>query len=194
MHHHDEDLVRKNARTGLVVMAVVIGMITLAFASAPLYSLFCRVTGFGGTTMVAAALPDHIVDRTIAIKFNANTGRGMPWSFKPDIREVQIKLGERGIASFTARNTTNKPVSGTAVYNVTPLKAGKYFQKIQCFCFDRQTLQPGQDMAMPVLFFVDPALHDDPDMEDVNTITLSYTFFESDTEELEKALEDFYNQ
>lgn len=194
MHSNHDDLVRKNARTGLMVMAVVVGMITLAFASVPLYSLFCRVTGFGGTTQVAARLPDQIIDRTVRIKFNADTSRNMPWKFTPDIREVDVKLGERGIASFTAVNKTNKPVTGTAVYNVTPLKAGKYFQKIQCFCFDRQTLQPGEEMAMPVLFFVDPKLNEDRDMEDVTTITLSYTFFESDTEELEKALEDFYNQ
>lgn len=190
----DDELIRKNARTGLIVMAVVVGMITLAFASVPLYSLFCKVTGFGGTTMVAAELPDQIIDRTLTIKFNADTGRGMPWEFKPDIREVKVKLGERGIASFTARNTAKVPISGTAVYNVTPLKVGKYFEKIQCFCFDLQTLKPGEDIAMPVLFFVNPELHNDPDMDDVTTITLSYTFFQSDTEELEKALEDFYNQ
>ena len=190
---NQEELVRKNARTGLMVLAVVIGMITLAFASVPLYDLFCRVTGFSGTTQVAASLPDRVLDRKITIKFNADTGRDMPWKFSPDMREIKINVGERGITSYTAQNPMDKAVSGTAIYNVTPLKVGQYFHKIQCFCFDKQTLNAGQKVNMPVLFFVDPSIADDPNMDDVTTITLSYTFFKSDTEELESALEGFYN-
>jgi len=189
----DDDLVQKNARTGLIVLAIVLGMTTLAFASVPLYSLFCRVTGFGGTTQIAASLPDQIIDRTITVKFNADTGLNMPWEFKPDLRGVRVNMGERGLASFTARNTSNKPVAGTALYNVTPPKAGQYFHKIQCFCFDKQILAPGQKVSMPVMFYIDPAMDKDPNMKDVTVITLSYTFYQSDTEELESAMEGFYN-
>ena len=190
----NDDLVQKNARTGLIVLAVVMSMIGLAFASVPLYSLFCRVTGFGGTTQTAAALPDRIIERTVTVKFNADTGLNMPWEFKPDLREVDVRMGERGLASFTAQNKTNTPVAGTALYNVTPPKAGQYFHKIQCFCFDKQILTPGQKMSMPVMFFIDPAMDDDPNMKDVTVITLSYTFYQSETEELESAMEGFYNE
>ena len=189
----NDDLVQKNARTGLIVLAVVLSMIGLAFASVPLYSLFCRVTGFGGTTQTAAALPDRIIDRIVTVKFNADTGLNMPWEFKPDLREVNVRMGERGLASFTAHNTSNKPVAGTALYNVTPPKAGQYFHKIQCFCFDQQILAPNQKVSMPVMFYIDPAMDDDPNMKDVKVITLSYTFYESETEELESAMEGFYN-
>ena len=187
----NDDLVQKNARTGLIVLAVV--LIGLAFASVPLYSLFCRVTGFGGTTQTAAALPDRIIDRIVTVKFNADTGLNMPWEFKPDLREVDVRMGERGLASFTAHNKTTTPVAGTALYNVTPPKAGQYFHKIQCFCFDQQILAPNQKVSMPVMFYIDPAMDDDPNMKDVKVITLSYTFYESETEELESAMEGFYN-
>ncbi|MFN3700553.1 MAG: cytochrome c oxidase assembly protein [Alphaproteobacteria bacterium] len=191
----DAELVRRNARTGLIVLSVVIGMMTLAFASVPLYRLFCQVTGFGGTPMTSAALPDRVIeDRQVTIRFNADTGRNMPWDFRSELREVVINPGARGIASFSAHNRTRSPVSGTAVYNVTPLKVGKYFHKIQCFCFDLQTLNPNESVDMPVLFYIDPAFNDDPYMNDVTTITLSYTFFRAESEELESALEAFYNQ
>lgn len=175
-------------------MAVVIGMIALAFASVPLYDMFCRVTGFSGTTQVAQSLPDVVLDRTVTVQFNADVGRNFPWNFKPDMREIEVKLGERGITSYTAINKANEPVAGTAIYGVTPLKAGKYFHKIQCFCFDKQILNAGEKANMPVLFFVDPKMNDDPNMDDVSVITLSYTFYKSETEELESALEGFYNQ
>ena len=189
----DDDLVQKNARMGLIVLAIVIGMTGLAFASVPLYSLFCRVTGFAGTTQVAEQLPDQVLDRQVIIKFNTDTGRNMPWSFKPDMREITVKLGERGLTSFTARNPKDHAVAGTALYNVTPPKAGQYFHKIQCFCFDEQTLEPQQTVSMPVMFFVDPKMNDDPNMNDVKVITLSYTFYQAETEELESAIEGFYN-
>lgn len=169
-------------------------MVGLSFASVPLYNLFCRMTGFDGTTQTAATLPDHILDRTITIKFNASTGPHMMWDFKPELREIDVRLGEKGLAAFHAKNRSNTVTAGTAIYNVTPFKAGKYFHKIQCFCFDEQALQPGQDVSMPVMFFVDPALNDDPDMEDVKVITLSYTFYPVESKELEDALDAFYNE
>ncbi|MCC7305861.1 MAG: cytochrome c oxidase assembly protein [Alphaproteobacteria bacterium] len=189
---HD-DLVRKNARTGLTVLAVIVGMVALSFASVPLYKLFCKVTGFGGTTRTAIALPEKILDRTVTVKFNTSTGRNMPWEFRPEQREVTIRLGQKGLTSFYARNPGAKATAGTALFNVTPDKAGKYFNKMQCFCFDRQVLEPGQSADFPVVFFVDPAMAEDPDMQDVDVITLSYTFFESDSKDLEAAMEGFYN-
>ncbi len=189
----DQDLIRKNAKTGLIVLAVVFGMIALSFASVPLYSLFCRVTGFGGTTQTAETLPATVLDREIKVQFNADTGRNMGWEFKPEQRSITVKLGQQGFTAFHARNPASHATSGTALYNVTPLKAGIYFHKIQCFCFDKQTLQAGQDVSMPVLFYVDPAMNDDPNMDDVHTITLSYTFYPADSDELEEALETFYN-
>lgn len=190
----DQDLIRKNARTGLAVLCIIIVMTGLSFAAVPLYDLFCRVTGFDGTTQTAAALPDTVLDRTVTIKFNAGTGPHMMWDFKPELREIDVRLGEKGLAAFHAKNRNTVATAGTAIYNVTPFKAGKYFHKIQCFCFDEQVLQPGQDVSMPVMFFVDPAMNDDPDMEDVKSITLSYTFYPVESKELEDALDAFYNE
>lgn len=189
-----QDLIRKNAHTGLMVLAIVIAMIGLSFASVPLYRLFCQATGFGGTTQTAQNLPEQVLERQITVKFNADTGLNMPWDFKPDMREITVHLGEKGLASFTAHSRLPRPTTGTALYNVTPPKAGKYFHKIQCFCFDKQTLEPGQTISMPVVFYVDPALDQDPNMADVKTITLSYTFYEADSKALEDALEGFYNE
>lgn len=189
-----DPLVQKNIRTGIVVLAVVLGMIGLSFAAVPLYSLFCRVTGFGGTTQTAQALPGRVLDRVVTIKFNADTNPHLPWDFTPDMREIDVRLGQRGLTAYTAHNTAEIPVTGTAIYNVTPLKAGQYFHKIQCFCFDEQTLAAGENMTMPVLFYVDPAMDDDPNMQDVKTITLSYTFYSADSKALEEALEAFYNE
>ncbi len=188
------EIARKNAKLGLTILAVVFGMAALAYASVPLYDLFCRVTGFGGTTQVSSALPDVILDRTITINFNADTDKGLPWLFKPQQRSVDVRIGQRGLTAYTAKNKLDTPTAGTAVYNVTPLKVGKYFHKVQCFCFDEQILQGGQEVSMPVMFFVDPQIADDPDMADVKTITLSYTFFRSESKALDEALEDYYNQ
>jgi cytochrome c oxidase assembly protein subunit 11 len=193
MNDPKDDLVRKNARTGLYVLAGVIFMVGVAFASVPLYNLFCRMTGFDGTTLTAAQLPDKILDREVTVAFNADTGRNMPWDFKPDLGHIKVKLGEKGLVTFKARNKLGKSTAGTALYNVTPPKAGRYFHKIQCFCFDRQVLEPSQEAHMPVVFFIDPAMNDDPNMNDVQNITLSYTFFEADSKELEQAMEGFYN-
>ena len=189
----DPDLIHKNIRTGLTVLGVVVFMVALSFASVPLYRLFCQVTGFGGTTQKSAALPQTVLDRRITIHFNADVGRDMPWDFKPEQRSITVRLGERGLAAYHARNRLKTPVTGMAMYNVTPDKAGKYFNKVQCFCFDEQTLAPGQDISMPVMFYVDPALDADPNMRDVQTITLSYTFYRAGTKALDDALSTFYN-
>ncbi len=186
-------LARKNARLGRIIFAIVVLMIGLSYAAVPLYDTFCRITGFAGTTQISEALPDTILDRRITIQFNADTHSSIPWVFKPENRSIEVQLGQRGLTAFSAKNKENKPTAGTAIYNVTPLKAGKYFNKIQCFCFDEQILDAGEEVSMPVLFYVDPKMNDDPNMNDVHTITLSYTFFKAESEELDKALESFYN-
>jgi cytochrome c oxidase assembly protein subunit 11 len=183
----------KNTRTLTLALTLVAVMIGLSFAAVPLYDLFCRVTGLGGTTRVATGdIPDKpLAGRVIDVRFNADVNRDMPWDFKSDQRSVRVKLGEQKLISYRANNPTNAPVVGTAIYNVTPPKVGKYFHKIQCFCFQDQVLNPGQDIHMPVLFYVDPKLADDPEMADVSTITLSYTFFRSQSREYERALEAY---
>ena len=168
---------RRNARTGVVLTGVVAGMIGLSFASVPLYRLFCQVTGYGGTTQVAEAAPGAVSERVIKVRFNADTGPGLPWTFKPVQREIALKVGESGLAYFRARNLADVAVTGTSTFNVTPLKAGQYFSKVQCFCFDEQRLEAGQELDMAVSFFVDPAILSDRNLDDVTTITLSYTFF-----------------
>jgi len=189
----DEELIRKNQKTGLTVLAIVAAMIILAFASVPLYDLFCRVTGFGGTTGVSETLPDKIIDRDIKVQFNADVNKDLSWDFQSELRDVTVKIGQRGFMTYYAQNTGTKPLTGTAVYNVTPLKAGKYFHKIQCFCFDQQMLKAGEEMTMPVIFYIDPAMDADQNMDDVTTVTLSYSFFKSDSKALEEATEAFYN-
>lgn len=194
IHSHRADLDAKNRKTGLMVLAVVFVMVGLAFASVPLYDLFCRVTGFGGTTQTAQAAPSQseILDRIITVQFNSDVNRNLPWVFAPEEQSMDINIGQEGLINYFAKNKSKKPVAGTAVYNVTPPKVGKYFHKTQCFCFNEQVLQPGERMNMPVLFFVDPAIADDPYMDDVKNITLSYTFFKTESAELEKALEEYY--
>ena len=184
----------KNRRTAITVLVVVCLMVGLSFASVPLYKVFCSVTGWGGTTQLAETLPspDEVIDREITVRFDGNTAHDLPWDFRPEEVSVTLRLGERGFTSFVALNRGDEPVAGTAIFNVTPLKAGKYFHKIQCFCFGEQILQPHENVNMPVLFYVDPEMHDDKNMDDVTTITLSYSFFRTDSENLEKALEDFY--
>jgi cytochrome c oxidase assembly protein subunit 11 len=169
----------KRGKTVSVVLAVsaICGMLALTAASVPLYRLFCQVTGYGGTTQVADALPDQPLAQTIKVRFNADVDPSLPWSFRPVEREVEVRIGEQGLAFFRARNLSDRAVVGQAVYNVTPFKVGAYFDKIACFCFDEQRLEPGQEVDMPVSFFVDPAILDDPDTRDLTTITLSYTFF-----------------
>jgi cytochrome c oxidase assembly protein subunit 11 len=170
----------RNGRIALICAGIAALMLGGAFASAPLYSVFCRVTGFGGTPLRAEAAPaatDTSHERTITVRFNSDTAPGMPWKFQPEQRQVVVKPGEETLIFYKASNPTDKPITGQAAYNVTPDKAGQYFNKIQCFCFTEQRLNPGQTADMPVSFFVDPKLLTDPQTRDVTTITLSYTFF-----------------
>ena len=156
---------------------------SLAWASVPLYDWFCRVTGWGGATDIADAAPDDILDQTIKIRFDASKEAGMPWDFKPEVREVEIRIGEEGLAFYEAYNPTNRVIAGTASFNVAPFAAGAYFSKIACFCFEEQILQPGERVMMPVSFFVEPDIVNDPDAKHVPVITLSYTFHETDLPE-----------
>jgi cytochrome c oxidase assembly protein subunit 11 len=175
-------LERRNRRVGLIALAMAVAMLGLGYAAVPLYDLFCRVTGFGGTTQVAneadaanaAALSAGAP--TISIRFDANTARNMPWEFRPRQVTDTVQIGQRDMAIFEAKNLSSVPVTGTASFNVEPEQAGIHFNKIQCFCFTEQTLRPGQQVTMPVLYFIDPAALDDPAMEGVEQITLSYTF------------------
>ena len=152
-------------------------MIGLAFASVPLYRIFCQRTGYGGTTQVAVEFPKRVSKRVITVRFNANVGKAFPWSFVPLQKEVRVRAGDQAFAVYHVRNKSDKPLVGMATYNVTPDKAGPYFQKVECFCFLEQTLHAKQSLDMPLLFFIDPDIDKDPALRDVDTITLSYTFF-----------------
>ncbi|HVF94475.1 MAG TPA: cytochrome c oxidase assembly protein [Sphingomonas sp.] len=168
------------ARTALLSVVGIGFMGGLAFASVPLYRMFCEATGFNGTTQRALAAPGA-VDGRIRVDFDANVAKKLPWRFSPESPSETIDIGARDMAFFTATNTSDKPVTGTATFNVTPATAGKYFTKIQCFCFTEQTLKPGETVRMPVIFFVDPKILKDPDAASIDTITLSYTFYPVDS-------------
>jgi cytochrome c oxidase assembly protein subunit 11 len=172
----------RNRRTAAIFAAVAAAMLALGFASVPLYRLFCQVTGFGGTTMrVSEAEAGAITStgKTIAIRFDANVERGFPWMFRPEQVRDTVTIGARDMAIYTARNLSDEPITGTATFNVEPAYAGKYFNKVQCFCFTEQTLKPGEEVRMPVLYYVDPAILEDENARDVESITLSYTFHRS---------------
>jgi cytochrome c oxidase assembly protein subunit 11 len=171
----------RKARTALLAVLLVFGMTGLAFASVPLYRLFCQVTGFDGTPQRAeGGRAPGDSGHMISVRFDANTAPSLPWRFSPvDIRR-NVAIGARNIALFEARNLSDRPVAGTATFNVTPAQAGQYFTKIQCFCFTEQRLSPGQSVRMPVVFFVDPRILDDPDARNISEITLSYTFYPVD--------------
>ena len=169
----------RNRRVGMIALIGVLAMLGLGFASSPLYRLFCEVTGFGGTTQrvsEAEASRVSVSSNTMSIRFDANVDRRMPWKFAPVQVTDTVSIGARDMAIYTAKNLSSEPVTGTATFNVEPEAAGKYFNKVQCFCFTEQTLQPGQEVRMPVLYYVDPKILDDPDAKDIEQITLSYTF------------------
>lgn len=171
-------------KTVLQLSTIVVTMGALSFAAVPLYSWFCRVTGFGGVTSVAEyGAPTEILDRMITVRFDSNLAPGMPWQFRPEQREMKVRIGEVGLAFYEAYNPTDHAVAGTAAYNVAPFSAGGYFTKIDCFCFEMQVLEPGQRVMMPVTFYVDPEIVDDLEAAYVHTITLSYTFYETDLPE-----------
>ena len=174
---------KNNKRVAFRLLGVVFAMGMLSLASVPLYDWFCRVTGFGGETNVATSASDTVLEKTIKIRFDASLERGMPWEFKPAVREMELRIGETGLAFYEAYNPTDRPVAGQASYNVTPVEAGGFFTKIDCLCLTEQVLQPGERVQMPVTFFVDPEIVDDPDGKFVEEITLSYTFYEIDLPE-----------
>ena len=168
---------RRRVATALILGGVVCCMVGLAFGAVPLYQLFCQVTGFGGTTQVAEEAPAEIGERVVTIRFNADTARDLPWRFKPEQREMTVRVGEMAMAFYNAVNQSDRALVGSSTFNVTPVKAGAYFNKIECFCFEEQTLAPGERAEFPVSFFVDPDIVEDRRLDDVTTITLSYTFF-----------------
>jgi Cytochrome oxidase assembly factor len=178
---HDADTARRNLRVGMMAFAGALFMLGLGYAAVPLYEMFCRVTGFGGTTQVAsesdaARAAAMASGQQISIRFDASTASDMPWTFRPSAPTDTITIGQRDIATYVARNNSSQAITGTATFNVEPEQAGKYFNKIQCFCFTEQTLAPGQEVVMPVLYYVDPAMLEDENMKGVEQITLSYTF------------------
>ncbi|WP_062112517.1 cytochrome c oxidase assembly protein [Aureimonas sp. AU40] len=163
--------------TAFSCLAFACGMIGAAYASVPLYDLFCKVTGYGGTTQRAEMGASRVLDQTVKVRFDSNAVPSVPWTFQPNEREVTVRLGETRQISYRVRNASDRELTARATFNVTPLLAGAYFNKIQCFCFTDQTLKPGEEVDMPVVFFVDPAILDDADVGTLPTITLSYTFF-----------------
>lgn len=160
-----------------VCLTFVVGMLGMAYAAVPLYDMFCKVTGYGGTTQRVEQASSVILDKKIKVRFDANTGPGLPWTFEPVQREIELKIGETVQVMYKARNNSKADATGQATFNVTPQAAGAYFNKVECFCFTETTLKPGEEMEMPVLFFVDPAIVEPVETKDIHTITLSYTFF-----------------
>lgn len=166
-----------NRAIGLMVVAIVFGMVGLSFAAVPLYRLFCQATGYGGTPKTGLAAAPGGNGQTIRVRFDANLDPGLPWTFGPDQRDLTVTVGEDHLASYHARNKSGRPVTGVALYNVTPDKAAKYFHKTACFCFNEQTLEPGQEMTFPLSFWIDPEIARDPNTADLHDIVLSYTFY-----------------
>jgi cytochrome c oxidase assembly protein subunit 11 len=172
------DLSAKNRRVATRAVLFVLFMVGLAYASVPLYRIFCQVTGFGGTPMRADAAPGKVAGAApVSVRFDANINAALPWEFKPENNRVDVALGEKKVINYTAKNLVARPTSGTASFNVSPASAGQYFSKIQCFCFTEQTLAAGQKVDMPVIFFVDPKIKEDPATKHIREITLSYTFY-----------------
>lgn len=178
------DVAEKNKRVAKIVLCTVVGMIGMSYAAVPLYDLFCKVTGYGGTTMVAEDINTEVISRDVRVRFNASVHRDMPWEFAPAQNDQKLKVGEQAIAYYEAYNPTDKEVTGTATFNVTPHKAGLYFNKVDCFCFTEQVLKPGEKVMMPVVYFIDPEIDEDQNLDEVNEITLSYTFFVQDVTEV----------
>jgi cytochrome c oxidase assembly protein subunit 11 len=170
----------KNRRVAVIAASIAVTMLGLSYAAVPFYKAFCKATGFGGTTQRADAAPAQSSDQKISIRFDANTSGALNWDFHARQNAMTVKIGEQSMAYFDARNLSDKILTGSAVFNVTPPAAGAYFDKIQCFCFTKQTLKPGESAEFPVVYFVDPAILDDADAKGINEITLSYTFYPAD--------------
>jgi cytochrome c oxidase assembly protein subunit 11 len=176
---HDPALTRRLRRTAAICISVVAGMVGLAYAAVPLYDLFCRVTGFNGTPLVRSIPAGQVLDRTVKVRLDANVAPGLNWRFAPEVAEIDAKLGETQTVFYKVRNAGPAAAAGIATFNVQPGQAGGYFVKIQCFCFDEQTLQAGETMDFPVVFYIDPAIAAEPNLKHLNSITLSYTYFDS---------------
>ena len=176
----DAGKVRSHRTVVMVCLAFFASMFGMAYAAVPLYEMFCQVTGYGGTTQRVEQYSQTVLDRDITIRFDANTSGGLPWNFKPVQRNVEIKIGETTQISYEAKNIASRPTSGRASFNVSPQLAGAYFMKVECFCFTDTELQPGGTMDMPVVFYVDPEIVNVPELKNIKTITLSYTFFPID--------------
>ncbi|MFK7791102.1 MAG: cytochrome c oxidase assembly protein [Devosiaceae bacterium] len=170
-------------KTAMALSVFVGCMVGVAYAAVPLYELFCRVTGFGGTTQVADVAPDQVSDQTIKVRFDGNVASGLPWDLEPGVNEIEVPIGQVTEVFYTAQNLTDQDTYGSATFNVSPPQAGIYFHKMHCFCFEMQHLAPDQGVEMGVVFFVDPEILDDPDNERIDTITLSYTMFAADAPE-----------
>jgi cytochrome c oxidase assembly protein subunit 11 len=173
------DIARSNRRVAFAAFGVVIGMVGVSFAAVPLYDLFCRVTGFNGQPMIGRAAPAQPGDAVVTVRFNANTQPNLPWRFEPAQPAVELRVGEEAVGFYHAVNLADRPATGISTYNVTPEVVGKYFHKTACFCFEEQTLAPGQEADMPLAFWVDPRIAEDPNTRGIRTITISYTFFRS---------------
>jgi cytochrome c oxidase assembly protein subunit 11 len=176
----------KNTRTAVTVLGVVVFMIGMSFAAVPAYRLFCQITGFDGTTQRAEFAPGTVLDRQVTIRFDATTAPDLPWRFKPEQVSQTLHIGETGLAYYEAENLSDQPIIGTATFNVQPAKAGLYFRKIECFCFTEQRLEPGEKMLMPMTYFIDPEIVNEENLDDIKTVTLSYTFFRDDKAEAEQ--------
>jgi cytochrome c oxidase assembly protein subunit 11 len=174
---------RSNRGVVILCLCFVGGMLGMAYAAVPLYALFCQVTGYGGTTQRVEQYSDRVIDRPVTVRFDANVSGGLPWEFRPEQRSVTMKMGETVQIAYTARNIFDRPAQGRATFNVTPEMAGAYFNKVECFCFTDTTLKAGEQLEMPVVFFVDPAIDDVPELKGMTTITLSYTFFPIEAKE-----------
>lgn len=168
---------RKHRFVAVSLLALVAGMVGMSYAAVPLYQMFCQVTGYGGTTQRADSAPTKVLDKHVTVRFDANTSRELPWKFHPVQQTVDVKIGESVLVFYEAHNSSSERLTGTATFNVTPEAAGVYFNKIQCFCFTEQVLEPGETVQMPVTFFIDPEFATDPDTQNVDELTLSYTFF-----------------
>ena len=174
------ELAKQNKKVFTLLSIVVVTMVSLAFASVPFYDWFCRVTGFAGTTLTASSGPNVVINKEIKVRFDGSVDRGLEWEFRPVQKEIKLKIGETALAFYEAYNPTDRPIMGTASYNVFPFSAGSFFTKIDCFCFEEQILAPGERVQMPVTFFIDPEIENDRDGKFIEQITLSYTFFEQE--------------
>lgn len=168
----------ENKKTLMILAGVALAMLSLGFASKPLYDTFCKVTGYGGTTRQADANDSQLIDRMVTVSFDSNVSGGLPWQFKPVVNSVDVQIGQSTLAYYEAVNTTDRAITGTSTFNVTPIKAAPYFIKTECFCFTEQTIEPGQTVSFPVIFHIDPLIDEDSRFNDIKDITLSYTFFE----------------